>query len=590
MKPLTSLQNYPETVQNNFLIAEDNPIDIEVVKSLLHEAYSGQFCLDSAGSLCDTKRMLAAKSYDALILDMNLSGHHCDVGIIEIIESYPEIPIVILTGETDPVVAIESLKVGAQDFLTKNSITPQVLARSLRYAQERKKIELALRNSVASIADRNAQLNSLAHTDHLTQLANRAHFETALEELVYKAQRSKLRFALLYIDLKNFKKVNDNFGHSIGDELLVQVANRLRKTVRSSDFLARVGGDEFVIFTDFLQSSTEIHKLLDRLTKVFEPVFLIESKEILAHPSIGVAFYPEAENVEILLKQADYAMYEGKELQGDNISVCFYTKEMENKYDRQLQLEAQLATAIEENEFSAHFQKVTSLKTDQALVFEALIRWDSKVLGSVSPAEFIPIFENSPVIDQLTKIVISQAKSLIVELSKHDKCVESIKINVAASQLCRSNFSEFFLDLLHQQDIQAETICIELTESQMVKNTQACWLQIERLRNAGIKVALDDFGTGFSSLQHLLEFSVDYLKLDISIIRDINKKSRNQALVAGIIEMGHRLDMQIVAEGVETQQEFDCCEQLQCDMIQGYFLHKPQPITEIVSSQSDFIK
>ena len=590
MKSLTSVQSAVETVQNNFLIAEDNPIDIEIVMSLLHEAFSGQFCLDSADSLFEAKQKLAHKSYDALILDMNLSGHQCDQGIIEICESFPEIPIVILTGETDPAIAIESLKVGAQDFLTKNSITPPILARSLRYAQERKKIELALRISVASIADRNAQLNSLAHTDHLTKLANRAHFEVALEEVLYKAQRSEQRFALLYIDLKNFKKVNDNFGHAIGDELLIQVANRLRKTVRNSDFLARIGGDEFIIFTDFLHNSTEIYKLLDRLTTVFEPIFLIESKEILAYPSIGVAFYPEAPNAEMLLKQADYAMYEGKELQGDNSSICFYTKEMENKYDRRLQIEAQLATAIEENEFSAHFQRITPLGNDQKLIFEALIRWNSKVLGSVSPAEFIPIFENSSVIDQLTKVVIRQAKSLIVELAKHNKSVASIKINITATQLCHPNFSELFLGYLQAHEIKAGTICVELTESQMVKNTAACWLQIERLRLAGVKVALDDFGTGYSSLQHLLEFSVDYLKLDISIIRDIHKKQRNQALVAGIIEMGHRLDMLIVAEGVETQQEYDCCQQLQCDMIQGYFLHKPQSIADIVSLDSKFIK
>ncbi|MEH6445239.1 MAG: EAL domain-containing protein [Oceanospirillaceae bacterium] len=584
MKEISELQRTAQSQQHCFLIAEDNLIDIEIVRAHLQEAYSGQFTLDSVDSVAGARLALSKKHYSALILDMNLPGHHQDQDIIDLCESCYETPVIILTGETDPAIAIDSLKVGAQDFLTKNSITPQILARSLRYAQERKKIELALRNSVADIADRNEQLKNLVHTDHLTKLANRAHFENALEETIYKAQRAKQKFALLYLDLNNFKKVNDNFGHSVGDELLKQVAYRLQETVRSSDFIARIGGDEFIIFTDFLQETAEIYQLLDRVKKTFNSAFIIDNKEIQTQPSIGVAFYPQADTSEMLLKHADFAMYEGKELRSDSGSVCFYTKEMECKYDRRLQLEAQLDTALEQDEFCAHFQKITSLQHNDTLIFEALLRWNSSKLGAVSPAEFIPIFENSPVINQLTKIVLKQAKELITKMAALDQTVTSIKVNVTASQLSNSQFCNMFLSWLQNEELLPNVICIELTESQVVKNTESCLLQIKQLRAAGVKVAIDDFGAGYSSLQYLLDFNVDYLKLDISLIRGIDEQKRSQALVAGIIEMGHRLDMKIVAEGVETEAEYLCCKQLNCDMIQGYFFHKPQSITDIIAA------
>lgn len=582
MKELTQLQKVTQSQTNAFLIAEDCPIDVEIVRGLLDEAYSGQFLLDAVESLSEVRSALTQKNYNALILDMNLSGQISDSCIVELSESNPETPIVVLTAETDPAVAIDVLKLGAQDFLTKSAITPQVLARSLRYAQERKKIELALRSSAADIADRNAQLNDLVHTDYLTKLANRAHFENALESMLKRAGRGNQRFALLYIDLNNFKKVNDNFGHAIGDKLLIQVSRRLQETVRSSDFIARIGGDEFIIFTDFLKETNEVYQLLDRATKVFHNPFFIDGKEIQATPAVGVSFYPEANSAEMLLKHADFAMYEGKHQRVNASTVCFYTKETEDKYDRRLKIEAQFDSAIKNQEFTAHFQKVTSLTDGTHLGFEALLRWKSETLGDVSPGEFIPIFESSPVINQLTKVVLKQAKELIDKLTAATIKVDAIKVNITASQLSTPNFCALFLSWLDNEQIPYSAICIEITESQMIKNTEFCLEQIVMLRQAGVKVALDDFGAGYSSLQYLLDFSVDYLKLDISLIRNIHEKKRSQALVAGIVEMSHRLNMKIVAEGVETREEFECCQALKCDLVQGFFLHRPQPINTIV--------
>lgn len=570
-----------------FLVAEDNPVDIEIINTMLKKAYQNQY----KATFVETFHSIFAAAdnthYDVLILDMNLPDKKSADGVVELQQRYPNLPIIILTEQNDLSVAVQTLKLGVQDFLTKNNVTPQVLSRSLRYAKERKQIEQALKQSVQQMSDQNLQLKHLAHTDHLSGLPNRSCFEAKVKDSIQRAKRTNREFALLYIDLDNFKRVNDNFGHTVGDILLLKVSNRLKNIVRKADFLARIGGDEFVIYTDGLANRDEVYQLIDRILAVFDAPFKIENKEIQSNPSIGIAFYPDADNLELLLKQADYAMYEAKESEDSN--VCFYTKEMESLYSRRLAIEAEFDTAIENDEFDVHFQKIESLSHSNYLGFEALLRWRSAKLGNVSPGEFVPIYENSPVINQLTKLVFIKAQALYESYERQGKYIDSIKVNVTASQLSSGIFTSLLLQWLKIYRLPPSSICLELTERQIVKNTRACLKQIKKLRREGVKIALDDFGTGFSSVQHLLEFTIDYIKLDITMIRNIEKHKRKQALVAGIVEMAHRLDLKIVAEGVETQVEYDMCKQLGCDYLQGYFIHRPESmhlITEELNNRA----
>ncbi|MGB1237708.1 MAG: putative bifunctional diguanylate cyclase/phosphodiesterase [Pseudomonadales bacterium] len=560
---------------NVFLIAEDSPVDEAIVRGMLEEVYHGQFTLHSVARFADIEAALASGDYEVLILDMNLPDSTGPEAVNLLSESHPELPVVVLTAQGDLQTAAQSFKLGAQDFLAKSQLTPQLLSRSLHYAIERKKVDLALRRSIGEIEEKNSILERLAHTDFLTNLPNRAHFESSLSLMIERAKRAEQRFALLYIDLNDFKSVNDSFGHAIGDTLLRQVAQRLLATVRSSDFVGRIGGDEFVIFTDFIEAEEEVYHLVDRLSEAFDIPFSIERKEIQNQPSIGVAFYPKAATFELLMKHADHAMYEVKSREDSDSPVGFYTDDLDRKYARKLQIQSAFNGAIERSEFQVFFQRVEDLDDPECYLFEALLRWNSQQMGVVSPAEFIPIFENSPVINQLTKLVLAQARDLHDRLVGAGKHLCRIKVNVTASQLSSAVFCDQFLSWMEEYAIPPARICLELTERQVIKNTRACLRQLKKLRQRGVGIALDDFGTGFTSVKHIIEFPIDYLKIDISLIRDIHKRKRNQALVAGIVEMGHRLKLKIVAEGVETREQYEVCKSLKCDMLQGYYIHKP---------------
>ena len=242
---------------NVFLIVEDNPVDAEIVRGMLEEAYQNNFKMIWVECFEDAENILATKSIDALILDMNLPYCSGPANVTELNKKYPHLPIVVLTGYDDQAVALESIQFGAQDFLVKNDISSQILARSLHYAKERKKLEITLKQSYDELSHKNGELESIARTDYLTQLPNRSYFESSIQRCIEQAKRSNKEFALLYVDLNDFKKINDRLGHAVGDELLVVVAQRLRSVVRDTDFIARIGGDEFVIFTDLLHSKDE---------------------------------------------------------------------------------------------------------------------------------------------------------------------------------------------------------------------------------------------------------------------------------------------------------------------------------------------
>jgi diguanylate cyclase (GGDEF)-like protein len=564
---------------DTYLVAEDNPADAELVTEMLNQAFDGEYsvlCVDRFEKL---KSELMVGAFKALILDMNLPDQSGLANIEEISRNHPNLPIVVLTGHDDMQLAINSLKKGAQDYLSKNQVTPELLSRSLRYAQERKQIELRLKKALEDTAHRNTQLEALARHDFLTSLPNRAYFHSVAGHVLLRAKRSEQAVALLYFDLNGFKKVNDNYGHDIGDELLRQVAARLKDTVRDSDFLARLGGDEFVILTDLLAKKQEVYKLVNRLLGGFERPFTIGSHQIHCGPSIGISYFPDASSLDLLVKQADCAMYEAKSKK--NVSVCFYTPQVERTYARNFEIESKMSEALEKAEFDAHFQTVHSVANPSEISVEALLRWHSPTLGNVRPADFIPLSENNPLINEMTKVVVEQCYLLKQALVEIERPLGKIAINLCAYQLSSSAFCQQLLDWLDNYDLPPEKICLELTERQIVKNSEQCAEQIKRLRDKGIQFSLDDFGAGYASITHLLELPMDYLKLDRSLISHIDQNPRNRALVAGIIETAHRLNMKVIAEGIEREQEHRVALSLSCDYLQGYYFSRPLPVDEL---------
>ena len=570
----------PTSLESNnvFLMAEDNPIDAELFSEMLNKAFDGQYsivCVDRFEKIVDA---LEQGRFQALILDMELPDRSGVNNVYQLGQQYPTLPIVVLTGNEDLNLAIDSLQSGAQDYLSKNNVTPEMLARSVHYAKERKQIEQKLKDALEDAAYKNVQLEAQAKHDPLTGLANRSYFQDVAKRVLLRAQRKDLKAALLYFDLNEFKKVNDTFGHLAGDELLKLVSERLKQVVRDSDFLARIGGDEFVIITDTLENKREVYPLVKRIQNQFDMEFNVGPHQISASASIGIAFYPEAESLDLLIKQADCAMYEAKG--NPNVSACFFSEQMASQYARSQKIELNLGKAIAKREIMATFQPVINPKDETEIHVEALARWHSSNLGNISPDEFIPIAESSPAINGITQAITTRTHDLYELLRSSNMNIGKISINVSAQQLASEHFCKLFLQWLEEFNLPPDKICLELTERQFVQNIKSCKEQFTFLKSKNIQIALDDFGSGFSSFTHLLDLPFDILKLDRLLISYIDKNTRNQALVAGIVEMGHRLGMKIVAEGVERDTEKQKAIELGCDFIQGYFISKPLPLHE----------
>lgn len=563
---------------NIFLMAEDNPADAELFSEMLGQAFGSDYAVVCVDCFEKTVDALANGTFEALILDMNLPDRSGVENISLLGERYPELPIVVLTGNEDLDTAVDSLQKGAQDYLTKNRVTPEVLVRSLRYAKERKHIEQRLKLALGDLEYQNVQLEALVKHDPLTRLPNRTYFHEAATRVLHRAERSKKKVALLYCDLNDFKKVNDTFGHIAGDELLKRVSKRLLNVVRDSDFLARLGGDEFVIITDVLDSKQDVYSVVKRITAEFEDVFVIDGHEIPVVPSIGISYYPDADSLDLLVKQADCAMYEAK--QQKNSSICFYTQQMAAQFSRNQKIELELGSAIEKGEITTWFQPVVSMHDSNAILVEALVRWNSDSLGWVAPNEFIPIAESSPVINDITHCVTRDSARLFHSLEGLKASLNKVAINVSASQLGGDHFCSLFMRWLNDLKLPPETVCIELTEREVVQNARKCGKQMEKLRDFGVRVALDDFGSGYSSVTHLLDLPLDILKLDRVLMRHIDRNPRNQALAAGIVEMAKRIGMLVVAEGVEREEEYLMAKSLGCDFVQGYYFSKPMTLEE----------
>ncbi|MCL9783328.1 EAL domain-containing protein [Vibrio sp. S4M6] len=567
--------------QRMFLMAEDNPADAEIFTEMIHQAFNGQCATVCVDRFDKISQVLGEHDVQALILDMDLPDRSGVDNIIQLREQYPTLPIVVLTGNEDLNTAIHSLQHGAQDYLTKKQVTPDILERSLHYAKERKNIERKLQDALNDAAEKNVELDTQAKHDSLTGLPNRAYFHDVAPRILHRAQRHDKKVGLLYFDLNGFKKVNDTYGHLTGDKLLQQVVDRISQVVRDSDFFARLGGDEFVLITDVIDEKEEVTPLIQRITQQFKSPFEIGLHKIIISASVGISFYPDETNLDRLLKQADKAMYEAKKHR--HSLTCYYADKLSSELSYTQKVESCLSNAFEDNELTARFQPVINRRDSSKIYLEALVRWYSKELGVVSPGDFIPVAENTPAINDITLAVLAYVRALFSSAETRGLKVEKVAINVSAAQLADDQFCTLFLKWLKELNLPTHCICLELTERQIVQNIQKCKEQFVYLRNHGIQISLDDFGTGFSSITHLLELPFDTLKLDRVLISHIDSNTRNQALVAGIVEMAHRLDMTVVAEGIERQEERDKAIELGCDFVQGYLISQAMPVHETIS-------
>jgi diguanylate cyclase (GGDEF)-like protein/PAS domain S-box-containing protein len=433
---------------------------------------------------------------------------------------------------------------------------------------------LALREDITHQKKQAEKIEHLAFYDPLTDLPNRALVLDRLNQLLSEAKRNEKRLAVLFLDLDDFKKINDSLGHIEGDNMLVEASQRLCDAVREIDTVGRLGGDEFVVLLGSINSANDVHPIAEKLLERFHDKFQLSDKEYLVTASLGVAIYPDDGLCSTeLLRNADTAMYCAKEL-GRN-TYCYYTQEMNQDVSRRLLIEEQLNGALERDEFHVCYQPLTDTQTRAMRGAEALLRWNNSVLGDVPPEEFIPIAERTRLIVKIGRFVISEALQWAAEWKKALKRDFKIAVNLSPHQLRDEELVPFIKELLEQYSMSGNSLELEITEGVLLQGSPYVDKALASLNQLGIGISLDDFGTGYSSLNYLRKYSFDKLKIDRSFIQDIIIDSTDRILVDTSIAMAHGLGLEVVAEGVETEEQLLHLSEQRCDMVQGFLLSHP---------------
>ena len=420
-----------------------------------------------------------------------------------------------------------------------------------------------------------------ANFDALTDLPNRRLFQEHLDHEIKRAKRSTTLFALFFIDLDHFKEINDTLGHDMEDVLLQEAAQRLSECVRETDVVARMGGDEFTVILTDLDSPDNIEHIAQSILNKLAKPFILGNESSYLSASLGITIYPEdATTPTALLKNADQAMYEAKS-QGRN-QVQYFTPVMQESIQNRMSLIHDLREALSNQQFRVFYQPIVDIQTGKIHKAEALVRWQHPTQGLISPDAFIPIAEDTGLIIDIGDWVFKQAAEQVKKWRTSYNAEFQISVNKSPVQFHNelgTSHNDWF-EYLETRNLPGQSIVMEITESILMSSKDLVASQLLLLREGGIQIALDDFGTGYSSLAYLKKFDIDYIKIDQSFVRNLALGSEDLALCEAIIVMAHKLDMQVIAEGVETKTQFDLLAEAGCDYAQGYLFSKPVPADE----------
>jgi len=426
------------------------------------------------------------------------------------------------------------------------------------------------------------QMAYQATHDVLTELPNRILLQMQLQGAIERAERSGLRLVLLFVDLDRFKSINDGLGHTAGDALLKAVGVRLKNSSRKIDMVARFGGDEFIIVLENIHHETLATLIASKVRKALEQPYMIEGRECFITASIGISLYPkDGQDAEALLKNADAAMYQAKESGRNNAQ--HYSQEMNIHSRKRLLLEHELRRAMERNQLVLHYQPQVDLKTGKVLGVEALLRWQHPHLGLIAPSEFIALAEETGLIIPIGQWVIQTATAQAKAWQSEGLPSLRVAVNLSPRQFMEQRVTGMIADILKHNGLDPCYLELEITENLIMKDLDNAIATLHVLKSMGVQLAIDDFGTGYSSLSHLKRFPVDRLKIDQSFVRDITTNPDDAAITLAIIAMAHNMRLKVIAEGVETEEQFNYLKSRSCDEIQGYYFSHPLPADEITS-------
>lgn len=437
--------------------------------------------------------------------------------------------------------------------------------------KELEAIRHSMVDSFTRLEEEKETLYHMARTDSLSGLANRNSLDEFLDRNIPIAKRAKEEFAYLFIDIDHFKEVNDSLGHNVGDELLKTISDKIKNIIRPTDFIARVGGDEFVIIIRDYKNYSELISIISRVHKYISTPWLVHNNPISINCSTGIAIYPKDGKTSIqLMKNADIAMYEAKKL-GRN-QYHFFTEKLNKKVQDIISLTKDMTEALKDNEYELYYQPKVSIKNSKICGVEALIRWNSKN-GLVPPNKFIPLAEENNFILQLGDWIIDEALNQYI-LWKKNGIDLVMSINISAKQISQKNFAKELIKKIDYYEINYSKIDLEITEYMFLENKEFTNENLEKLLEKNISISLDDFGTGYSSLSYLKKFPINNLKIDKTFVDDYSTKE-GSIFLETIVKMAQALNMRVIAEGIEEEAQLEYLKKISCDQYQGYYFSKP---------------
>jgi diguanylate cyclase (GGDEF)-like protein len=550
---------------------EDSEQDRELVRLLLRDAR-----IDCEITAVETEddfvRSLNQEIWDLILSDFSLPSFDGLQALAIAAKTCPSTPFIFVTGTIGEDIAVESLESGATDYVLKQRMTR--LGGSVRRALNERAERLRREKAEANLKKSEEQLLFLAYHDPLTNLPNRSLLQDRLMQALSSAERRSEKVALLFIDLDQFKFVNDSLGHSAGDQLLKQVAERLERCARNGDTVARLGGDEFVVVLSGVKDSTDAAFAANRVKEDMAAEFTISGTRLSATCSIGISIFPDdGGDSEVLIKHADTAMFSAKE-NGRN-QWQFFTPEMNRRAVERLSTESDLRIALKKEQFFLEYQPQLELSTGKIVGAEALIRWRHPEKGVIPPNQFIHVAENIGEIIPIGEWVLRTACAQAKKWQAQGIPPMTMGVNISAVQLRHGSLLSTIKKVLDETGLAPEYLELEVTESLLLEREENISSQMLKLSELGLKMAIDDFGTGYSSFSYLKRFRFDRLKIDGSFMQALNTDPNGVEIAGGIIALGKILKMEVIAECAETAEQLETLRSLGCDQIQGYYFSRP---------------
>ncbi len=558
----TAVKDSQSPLEIAVLVLGTGPQTSEQIADMLDAGAPGGFSVACARELPEAVETLIETPADCILVDLEGFAGDPLAALDELSAAAPEVPILVMAPSADDELALAAVRGGAQDYLIKPELQPAPLCRAIRYAIERKRSEVRLAHQ--------------AMHDSLTGLANRALFMDRLRVAMDRAHRAGTGVAVLFLDVDNFKEINDTLGHDAGDRVLVGMAERLRTMLRPMDTVARFGGDEFTFLVEDLSDEREVVLIADRINRTANLPIPLEHGRASISVSIGIAIVSgQAVEPEAVIREADAAMYRAKQ-RGRGGYELFDERSRRRALQR-LELETALRRAVDRSELCVHYQPTVALDGRPGVKnLEALVRWRHPEHGLMAPAEFIPVAEETGLMIPIGRYVLEHTLQRLSAWRRHAPDV-TVSVNLSARQLDDLSLISTLLETLRASSIDPRALCLEIQEGAIGEDPDAAVVALQGLKATGVRLAIDDFGTAASSLTGLRQLPIDTIKLHKSLVSGLGSNPRETPIIGAVVELGHALGVTVVAEGVETEAQASELRAIGCDGAQGFLFGRPMP-------------